>query len=111
MQTLRRGRPSVIVPFMSEQEMNGRQLVEATGSGLLLRKSRVDPVTYRITFTDRSSGTTDSPFVQAGDVRDAVNDVLGTSAMRKRAAEAGAELAEAERHADLPGLVKGMLGR
>jgi UDP:flavonoid glycosyltransferase YjiC (YdhE family) len=110
MQTLRQGRPSVIVPFMSEQEMNGRQLVDATGSGLLLRRSRIDPVTHRITFTDRSSGETESSFVQAVDVRAAVNDVLATPAMRNRAAELGAELEEAARRTSLPALVKGVLG-
>jgi UDP:flavonoid glycosyltransferase YjiC (YdhE family) len=108
-QTLRQGRPSVIVPFMSEQEMNGRQLVEDTGTGVLLRKSHVDPATCQITFADRYTGATDSPFIQACDVRKGIEDVLATPAMRRRAGELGADLESAARQADLPALVASVL--
>ncbi len=73
--TLAHAKPSVVLPFMSEQEMNGRDLVEAHGAGNVVRKSRVDAATNRISFEYRSSGVSDDPIIPAIDIADAIDDV------------------------------------
>lgn len=85
------GKPSIVLPFMSEQEMNGRDLVERVGAGLLLRRSRTRD-DGRLEFTDRYTGSTDSPCVGSEDIRSGIREVLADDAMRRRACELGADL-------------------
>nr|CAD62199.1 Ata5 protein [Saccharothrix mutabilis subsp. capreolus] len=102
--TLEHGRPSVVVPFMSEQEMNGREMVERFGAGVLLRTSRTRP-DGRLEFTDRTSGPTGSPFVAAPDIRAGVRDVLADEAMTARARDLGERLRRRRDETDLVALV------
>src|SRR3954447_9385225 len=41
-------RPQVVLPLMSEQETNGREMVERVGTGLLVRKTVDDPAARRL---------------------------------------------------------------
>lgn len=99
------GKPSVVMPFMSEQELNGRQLAEATGAGVLLRTSATTP-RGRLAFTDRTSGPADGPYVPTEDIRRGVEDVLADLRYTERAAEWGARLRARREAADLVGLVR-----
>lgn len=106
--TLLHGKPQVVMPFMSEQEMNGRQLVEDTGSGVLLRTSETTPY-GRLTFSDRYSGPSDQPCVGADDVRKGIAEVLGDPAFTRRAAHWGARLRECREATDLVALAHSAL--
>ncbi|WP_371656250.1 MULTISPECIES: glycosyltransferase [unclassified Streptomyces] len=106
--TLLHGKPQVVMPFMSEQEMNGRQLVEDTGSGVLLRTSETTPY-GRLTFSDRYSGPSDQPCVRADDVRKGIAEVLGDPAFTQRAAHWGARLRECRETTDLVALAHSAL--
>ncbi|PKV89478.1 glycosyltransferase [Streptomyces sp. TLI_146] len=106
--TLLHGKPQVVMPFMSEQEMNGRQLVEDTGSGVLLRTSETTPY-GRLTFSDRYSGPSDQPCVGADDIRKGIAEVLGDPSFTQRAAHWGARLLECREAADLVALAHSAL--
>ncbi|MDN3057182.1 glycosyltransferase [Streptomyces sp. SRF1] len=108
--TLEHGKPSVVMPFMSEQEMNGRQLVEATGSGVLLRTSATT-AHGRLSFSDRYSGPSDQPCVRVGDVRQGIAEVLGDARFTERAARWGARLRERRGSADLVALAHSAVAR
>jgi UDP:flavonoid glycosyltransferase YjiC (YdhE family) len=95
------GRPQVVLPLMSEQEANGRALVERPGCGLLVRRTRADAGSGRLRFVDRSGGETEDPVPAAEEVVAAVEEVLGDEAYRERAGEMGERLSEARRSADL----------
>ncbi|GAB3213772.1 hypothetical protein GCM10027294_48290 [Marinactinospora endophytica] len=103
---LEHGVPNVVLPFMSEQEMNGRRLVERVGAGLLLRTSRTRP-DGRLEFTDRYSGRSPRPHVASVDIRAGVEEALGDPGMAARARRVGAELSALRRTVDRVGLVHG----
>jgi UDP:flavonoid glycosyltransferase YjiC (YdhE family) len=107
--TLLHGKPLVVVPFMSEQEMNGRLLVEQVGTGLLVRRSRVDARTKRITFEYRTSGVSNDATVPVIDVAEAVSAVLEEPSYAARARATSRRLSAAQR-ADLPRLVRWAAG-
>ncbi|MFD9424447.1 MULTISPECIES: nucleotide disphospho-sugar-binding domain-containing protein [unclassified Streptomyces] len=101
--TLLHGRPSVVMPFMSEQEMNGRELVDATGAGVLLRTSRTTAY-GRLAFSDRYSGPSDQPCVGVADIRRGITEVLGDATYTERAAAWGKRLRARRDTADLVSL-------
>lgn len=101
--TLTHGKPLVILPFMSEQEMNGRQLVENIGTGLLLRTSRTTGQ-GRLSFRDRYSGPSSEAVVGPADIRRGIADVLGDPAMARRAGQWGARLRSRRESTDLVAL-------
>ncbi|MEV7196955.1 nucleotide disphospho-sugar-binding domain-containing protein [Streptomyces sp. NPDC093510] len=103
--TLRHGKPSVVMPFMSEQEMNGRQLVEDTGAGVLLRTSETTP-RGRLNFRDRYSGPSDQPCVRVDDIRRGVAEVLGGAGFTERAAQWGERLRACQESTDLAALAR-----
>ncbi|MBZ4324330.1 glycosyltransferase, partial [Streptomyces huiliensis] len=103
--SLLHGKPSVVMPFMSEQELNGRQLVESPGAGVLLRTSATTPH-GRLAFTDRSSGPATEPYVPVDDILRGVEDVLADPGYTERAAAWGARLRALREAADLVGLVR-----
>ncbi|QBJ98203.1 glycosyl transferase [Rhodococcus sp. ABRD24] len=91
--TLLHGKPSVIMPFMSEQEMNGRRLVADSGAGVLLRTSTTTSH-GRLAFTDRYSGPADQSQVGAFDIRQGIAEVLGDQAFTAAARQWGVRLRE-----------------
>lgn len=108
--TLLHGKPQVVMPFMSEQEMNGRQLVRDTGSGVLLRTSETTPY-GRLAFSDRYSGPSDQPCVGTDDIRKGIAEVLGDASFTRRAAHWGALLRECRETTDLVALAHSALQR
>ncbi len=106
--TLTHGKPSVVMPFMSEQEMNGRQLVEGTGTGLLLRTSETT-AHGRLLFRDRYSGLSDQPCVRVEDIRRAITEVLDDARFTERAALWGRRLRACQESVDLAGLAHGAM--
>ncbi|OAR23509.1 glycosyl transferase [Streptomyces sp. ERV7] len=106
--TLLHGKPQVVMPFMSEQEMNGRQLVEDAGAGVLLRTSETTPY-GRLAFSDRYSGPSDQPCVRTDDIRKGIAEVLGDPAFTSRAAHWGARLRECRETTDLVALAHSAL--
>lgn len=106
--TLLMGRPSLVLPFMSEQEANGRAMVEGQGAGRLLVRTSVDAKTRRLHFHHRSGGRTRDPTISASDLRAAVEEVLCTPAFAERAAALSMRLSAAG-HVDLPGLVRSVV--
>lgn len=86
MATLAHGKPSIVIPFMSETEMNGRNLVEAQRAGVLLRRTLVNPVTYKLRFENRYTGITDDPSIRPEDVLACVAEVRASESMPANAA-------------------------
>lgn len=101
--TLLHGKASVIIPFMSEQEMNGRQLIAGTGAGVLLRTSTTTP-NGRLAFTDRYSGPADQSQVGADEVRQGIAEVLDDPAYTAAARQWGSRLRERSATSDLVAL-------
>ncbi|WP_018505378.1 glycosyltransferase [Parafrankia discariae] len=106
--TLAHGKPAVVVPFMSEQEMNGRQMVEGTGAGVLLRTSTTTPG-GRLAFTDKYSGPSAQPCAGIEDVRHGVAEVLGERSFAGAAKRWGERLRQQERDTDLVELAHSVL--
>jgi UDP:flavonoid glycosyltransferase YjiC (YdhE family) len=99
--TLYHGKPSVILPFMSETEMNGRQLVEAQGAGVLLRRTVIDQTTGKITFINRHSGESPDGVITPKDVRQSIDEVTSSPTVRAAAARVSAPLRRAVSDRDL----------
>lgn len=99
--SLARGRPQVVLPFMSEQEANGRQFVARHGAGLVARTTEVDPGTGRITYVNRHGGRTGDPVVPAADLARTVEEVLGDGTFARRAGYAQNALARDRAAGDL----------
>ncbi|MEU9926354.1 glycosyltransferase [Streptomyces anulatus] len=99
--SLEQGKPQVVLPFMSEQESNGRYFVERHGAGLVARTTEVDPHSGALTYVNRHGGVTDDPVVPAAEIARTVDEVLGDSAFAARAGYASASLARHRAAADL----------
>jgi len=93
-------RPQVVLPLMSEQETNGREMVERVGTGLLVRKTVDDPAARRLGFVHRRSGPAASPLPSADDVRSTVDAVLGDERYRASSAAMAERLAAARESFD-----------
>jgi hypothetical protein len=91
--SLAHDRPLVVVPFMSECEMNGRQYVERSGAGIVVRKSTFDPVAKRLGFCDRTGAPMED--FRPDDVASAVAEVLGEPRYQQAARQVGARLRRA----------------
>jgi len=91
--TLEQGKPQVVLPFMSEQEANGRYFVARHSAGLVARTTEVDPATGSITYVNRHAGATDDPVVPAADLARTVDEVLGDDRIAKGAGYAREALA------------------
>jgi UDP:flavonoid glycosyltransferase YjiC (YdhE family) len=103
---LERGRPQVVLPFMSEQEANGRQFVADHGAGLLARTTTVDPVSGAVTYVHRHGGASDDPVVPAADLAATVREALEDPGMADRAGYARAAFARDRSAADLAELFR-----
>jgi UDP:flavonoid glycosyltransferase YjiC (YdhE family) len=99
--TIAQARPQIVLPLMSEQEANGRDMVERTGCGVLIRKTRVDEQARKLFFVNCATGETRNPIPECEDILAAVSDVLKDGRRRERAEEMSANLACASRSADL----------
>jgi hypothetical protein len=93
------------VPFMSEQEANGRAFLAEHGCGLVARTTEVAG-NGRITFVDRHGGPTAEPVVPAADLRRTVEEALADDGLTERAAYASADLARRRAETDLSALFK-----
>lgn len=100
------GRPQVVVPLMSEQEANGREMVERPGCGTLVRRTRSDERSGRLRFIGRAGEEGDDPVPAAGDVLGAVEEVLGDPSHRQRAEAMSARLTAARDAVDLGELMR-----
>lgn len=103
--TLAHGKPTIVIPFMSETEMNGRNLVEKQHAGVLLRRTLVDQASYKIKFKNRYSGSTDDPSIRSEDVLSCVEEVIASDSMRVNAVRVGEALQESCADRDICQLV------
>ncbi|MBQ0983220.1 glycosyl transferase [Streptomyces sp. F63] len=99
--SLEQGRPQVVLPFMSEQEANGRYFVERHGAGLVARTTEVDPVDGTLTYVNRHGGRTSDPVVPAVEIARTVDEVLGDGGFAERAGYAREALARDRAAGDL----------
>jgi hypothetical protein len=106
---LQRGIPQVILPFMSEQEANGRAFVAAHGAGLVARTTEVDPVSARVRYLNRHAGSTDDPVVPATDLALTVDEALSEPLMADGAGYARQALTQARADTDLSALFSSVL--
>lgn len=74
--TLAAGKPLVIAPTTSEQELNGRRLVEQWDAGLLSTVTSCDPLYRKLTYAGIRSGPTSSAGVKSIDVEFALHQVI-----------------------------------
>lgn len=107
--SLAQGKPQVVLPFMSEQEANGRQFVASHGAGLVARTTEVERATGRITYVNRHGGRTDDPVVPAEDLARTVDEVLDDEAFARRAGYAQKALARDRAAHDLGDLFASVL--
>ncbi|MFK4100741.1 glycosyltransferase [Streptomyces sp. NPDC019531] len=99
--SLEQGKPQVVLPFMSEQEANGRYFVAEHGAGLVARTTEVDPVDGTITYVNRHGGVTDDPVVPAVDIARTVDEIFADGAFAERAGYAQKVLARDRARGDL----------
>jgi len=72
----------MIIPFMSEQEANGRLFTEAQGAGFVLRKTHpVRKSGQRLEFQFRYSGATANGDVKPEEVRRGLEEIFATPAI------------------------------
>lgn len=76
--TLLYNKPSIIIPFMSEQEANGRNFVEKNNAGFLIRHATVNPDTRRLEYSLRYSGFSKVPDIPIGEIKTALIELLET---------------------------------
>jgi UDP:flavonoid glycosyltransferase YjiC (YdhE family) len=108
---LTQGKPSLVIPFMSEMEMNGRQLVENRAVGILLRKTVVDPSTGKVGFVGRRGVTYSDPALRVDEIRACVAEVLDSETMRVNAAHISQSLRVARDGRDLATLICSVVRR
>ncbi|OON30530.1 MULTISPECIES: glycosyltransferase [unclassified Micromonospora] len=94
------GKPQVVLPFMSEQEANGRQFLADHGAGLVARTTEVEP-DGRIRYVNRHSGATDDPVVPAADLAATIAEALDDATLAQRAGYARDSLARLRAESDL----------
>jgi UDP:flavonoid glycosyltransferase YjiC (YdhE family) len=99
--TISLGRPQAVIPLMSEQEANGRELVERPGCGLLIRSTRTDGDKRALRFRNRFSGESDSAVPEHRDVLGTVNALLHDESWRERTTRMSETLARARADTDL----------
>ncbi|MEU1516208.1 glycosyltransferase [Streptomyces sp. NPDC005811] len=99
--SLEQGKPQVVLPFMSEQEANGRYFVEQHGAGLVARTTEVDPADGTLTYVNRHGGRTSDPVVPAAEIARTVDEVLGDGGFAERAGYAREALARDRAAGDL----------
>jgi len=95
--SLLHGKPIVVLPFMSEQEMNGR-MVERVGAGVTLRHSSFDRARRALVFRDTSGARID--IARPPDVletRRVISSVLSEPKFARCSRAAAAELAPLHR--------------
>ncbi|MFG1674415.1 glycosyltransferase [Micromonospora sp. NPDC049282] len=102
------GTPQVVLPFMSEQEANGRLFLAGHGAGLVARTTRVEP-DGRIRYVNRHSGDTDDPVVPAADLRQTIEEALDDPGLARRADYARAGLSRLRADVDLAELFAALL--
>jgi UDP:flavonoid glycosyltransferase YjiC (YdhE family) len=92
--SLQFGRPSIIIPFMSEQEANGRLFVEGSGAGFVLR--RTEPAAAdsgrRFQFEFRYSGRRSDGTVTAEEIRRGLQEIFAEPRYAERSASVGTRL-------------------
>lgn len=108
MATLLHGKPSLIIPSTSEQEMNGRVLVEGPGAGLLLRRSEVDPVTARLSYRYRVSRPSSAAEVHADDVHEALALLLDDIRYMQAARRVSKSLQQAHEGTDVVAIAEAL---
>jgi UDP:flavonoid glycosyltransferase YjiC (YdhE family) len=99
--TISLGRPQAVIPLMSEQEANGRQLVERSGCGLLIRSTRTDSDKRGLQFLNRFTGESDCAIPEHRDVLGTVSALLHDESWRERTTRISATLSRAQASTDL----------
>lgn len=103
--TLRAAKPSVVLPFMSEQEANGRAMVVDQHAGVLARTSRCDAQTGKTSFEFPTGRVSGDPTPHPGEMRDAIEAASARSdPSALRALSSALEACASER--DLVGAVE-----
>lgn len=103
------GKPQVVLPFMSEQEANGRLFLAERGAGLVARTTEVDPATGSITYVNRHDGPTADPVVPAADLARTIEEALTDASLIDRAGYAREALARDRAAANLSELFRSVL--
>jgi UDP:flavonoid glycosyltransferase YjiC (YdhE family) len=84
--SLLHGKPSIVIPFMSEQESNGVVFVEDNGAGLLLRRTIESPdPKRRFSYRLRYSGPSSTGNFAPAEVTHAVCEILANPDHRANA--------------------------
>jgi UDP:flavonoid glycosyltransferase YjiC (YdhE family) len=99
--TISLGRPQAVIPLMSEQETNGRELVEQSGCGLLIRSTRTDSDKRGLRFLNRFTGESDSAIPNHRDVVDTVSALLRDERWRERTIRMSETLLRARTRTDM----------
>ncbi len=99
--TMSLGRPQVVLPLMSEHEANGRQMVEASGCGVLVRHTSTDRDSRKVRYINRRSGESDNPVPKREDILSSVYEVYENKACHDRVSKMSERLAAARRCSDL----------
>jgi UDP:flavonoid glycosyltransferase YjiC (YdhE family) len=103
------GKAQVVLPFMSEQEANGRQFLADHGAGLVARTTEVD-ADGQISFVNRHSGPTKDPVLPAADLAQTLDEALNDPAAIPDPGYACDALTQLRAEADLAGAVRSLLG-
>jgi UDP:flavonoid glycosyltransferase YjiC (YdhE family) len=79
------GKPSIIIPFMSEQEANGRLFAEAHKAGFVLRKTTPATSGRHFEFDLRYSGPSPTGEITADEVRRGLEELFSDPAYQQGA--------------------------
>lgn len=74
------GKPIIVIPTMSENEANGRFMVEKTGAGFLLYRTEIDVVSHRLNFVPRYIDESSQPSLTTESFLAAIADVTTSRA-------------------------------
>jgi hypothetical protein len=97
--SLQFGKPSIVIPFMSEQEANGRLWIEEQGTGFVLRKAiPARAPGQHFDFFFRYSGPSQRGDLRADDVRLGLEEIFANQHYADRAKLIGSQLRDAVEH-------------
>lgn len=105
--TLRMNRPSIVLPFMSEQEANAVNFVERKDAGFRLRSVELGAPPEYLRYRHRYRSVDTNPAVVPDDVSNALRELAGGS-FDEGAARAGSDIRKVVRSRDLVGTIERM---
>lgn len=106
--SLRTGKPSIVLPFMSEQEANAVNFVEGKAAGFRLRELELGRPPEYLRYRHRYRNTSLDPGIAADDVVAALEEVSSTD-YQQGAARAATDITSVVEGRDLVSLVEEMM--